>query len=93
MRLREFPEAEVRRALAAHREALASGDRNLLKCDKRSRISAVEVAGRRLVVKEVPFRGLARGVADVVRGSAARRAWTLSTSTNLLLSAILADAQ
>jgi UDP-glucose:(heptosyl)LPS alpha-1,3-glucosyltransferase len=75
MRLRELPEAEVRRALAAHREALSSGDRHLLKSDARSRITAVEVEGRRLVVKEVPFRGLARALVDAVRGSAARRAW------------------
>jgi tRNA A-37 threonylcarbamoyl transferase component Bud32 len=75
MRLRELPEAEVRQALAAHREALTSGDGRLLKSDQRSRISAVEVAGRRLVIKEVPFRGVARGVVDMVRGSAARRAW------------------
>jgi len=75
MRLREFPEVDVHQAFAAHREALAAGDQQVLKSDERSLISAVEVAGRRVVVKEVPFRGLARGVADVVRGSAARRAW------------------
>ena len=75
MRLRELPEAEVRQALAAHRETLAAGGRHLLKSDERSHITAVEVAGRRLVIKEVPFRGLARGLVDIVRGSAARRAW------------------
>jgi tRNA A-37 threonylcarbamoyl transferase component Bud32 len=75
MRLREISEAEVRQALAAHREALASGDRRLIKRDDRSRISAVEVAGRRLVIKEVPFRGLARSFVDLARGSAGRRAW------------------
>ena len=75
MRLRELPEAEVRQALTAHREALAAGDRRLLKSDERSRISGVEIAGRRLVIKEVPFRGVARGLVDLVRGSAARRAW------------------
>jgi tRNA A-37 threonylcarbamoyl transferase component Bud32 len=75
MRLREFPEADVRRAFAMHRAALAAGDRQVLKSDQRSLISAVEVAGRHVVVKEVPFRGLARAGADVVRGSAARRAW------------------
>jgi len=75
MRLRELPEAEVRQALAAHREALAAGGRHLLKSDERSHITAVEVAGRRMVIKEVPFRGLARGLVDIVRGSAARRAW------------------
>ncbi len=75
MRLREVPEADVRRALAAHREALSAGDARVLKSDERSRLSAVEVAGRRVVVKEVPFRGSARGLADRLRGSAARRAW------------------
>jgi tRNA A-37 threonylcarbamoyl transferase component Bud32 len=75
MRLRELPETDVHQAFATHREALAANDRQVLKSDERSLISAVEVAGRRVVVKEVPFRGLARSVADVVRGSAARRAW------------------
>jgi tRNA A-37 threonylcarbamoyl transferase component Bud32 len=75
MRLRELPEDDVRQAFGAHRKALAANDRQVLKSDERSLISAVEVAGRRMVVKEVPFRGLARSVADVVRGSAARRAW------------------
>jgi len=38
-------------------------------------VSAVEVAGWRLLIKEVPFRGLARAFVDALRGSAARRAW------------------
>ena len=75
MRLREIPESAVRQALGAHREAVAAGDRRTLKNDERSRISAVEVAGRRVVVKQVLSRGLGRALADLVRGSAARRAW------------------
>jgi hypothetical protein len=65
----------VGQALAAHREALAAGDPRLLKSDERSRVSAVEVSGRRLLIKEVRFRGLARALVDALRGSAARRAW------------------
>jgi hypothetical protein len=75
MRLRELPEADVRQALAAHRETLAAGGRQLVKSDRRSHITAARIAGRRLVIKEVPFRGLARAIVDIVRGSAAKRAW------------------
>jgi tRNA A-37 threonylcarbamoyl transferase component Bud32 len=75
MRLREIPESAVRQALGAHGEAVAAGDQRLLKSDERSRISALEVAGRRVVVKQVLSRGLGRALADLVRGSAARRAW------------------
>jgi len=75
MRMRELSEAEVGQALAAHREALAAGDPRLLKSDERSRVSAVEVSGRHLLIKEVRFRGLARALVDALRGSAARRAW------------------
>jgi tRNA A-37 threonylcarbamoyl transferase component Bud32 len=75
MRMREVPEADVRQALAAHRAALTAGGPQLLKSDARSRISASVVAGRPVVVKEVLARGIARGLADRVRGSAAQRAW------------------
>jgi UDP-glucose:(heptosyl)LPS alpha-1,3-glucosyltransferase len=75
MRLREFPETAVRQALDAHREAVMAGDGRLLKNDGRSRISGVEAEGRRVVVKQVLSRGLGRALADLVRGSAARRAW------------------
>lgn len=75
MRWRDFPEAAVAQALAAHREAVARGDERLWKADGRSRISAVEAAGRALLVKEVLPRGWARVLADAVRGSPARRAW------------------
>lgn len=75
MRWRELPEGAVAEALAAHREALARGDQRVWKADGRSRISAVEAAGRPVLVKEVLPRGRARLLADAVRGSAARRAW------------------
>jgi tRNA A-37 threonylcarbamoyl transferase component Bud32 len=75
LRVREFPEAAVFQALAAHHEALSAGDHRVLKSDRRSLISAVEVAGKSVVVKEVLPRGLSRRLANVLRGSAAWRAW------------------
>lgn len=75
LRLRELHEGALEQALAAHRAALASDDERVLKHDDRSRISAVEVGGRRLVVKEFPARGWRRALADRWRGSPARRGW------------------
>jgi tRNA A-37 threonylcarbamoyl transferase component Bud32 len=75
MRVRDLSEADVLRAVAAHREALAARNQRVLKSDRRSRISAVQIEGRSLVVKEVLSRGPSRQLANVLRGSAARRAW------------------
>lgn len=75
LRWREFPEAAVAEALAAHRDAVACRDDRLWKADARSRISAVVAGGRPVVVKEVLPRGAGRVLADGLRGSAARRAW------------------
>ncbi|MEE9608317.1 MAG: lipopolysaccharide kinase InaA family protein [Myxococcota bacterium] len=74
-RLRNVGESTVARALDAHRRAGETGPAVLLKDDARSRVSAVEVAGRRVVVKEYPARGILRGIGDLLRGSAARRVW------------------
>ncbi len=75
MRVREIASAEVAALLGAHERALRTGDASVLKHDGRSRITAVDHAGRRAVVKEVVAGGLARHLADAVRGSPARRAW------------------
>jgi len=75
LRLRDFPDAAIDEALAAHRAAIAAGGPALLKCDHRSRVSAVRAGGRDLVVKEVIKGGPRKWVADLFRGSPARRAW------------------
>jgi len=75
MRLRELPEEAVHEALAAHRAAISQSHQSVLKHDHRARVSAVQTAGRRIIVKEVVKRGHLRQLADLVRGSAGRRAW------------------
>lgn len=75
MRLIDFPEGAVVEALDAHTRALAGGDGDVLKRDHRARVTGVDAGGRRVVVKEVLKGGLARRLADGVRGSPARRAW------------------
>ncbi len=74
MHLREFAAESVARAIAAHRNALANGG-NVLKNDGRSKITAIECDGRRLIVKEILPRSLGRILADRFRGSAGFRAW------------------
>jgi tRNA A-37 threonylcarbamoyl transferase component Bud32 len=75
LRVRELTSAELEASLDAHRTALEARDGRVLKDDARSRMTAVEVAKRRLVVKEFPSRGWRRALADLWRGSAARRGW------------------
>jgi tRNA A-37 threonylcarbamoyl transferase component Bud32 len=75
LRVRELAPDELEAALDAHRSALEARDGRILKDDARSRMTAVEVAERRLVVKEFPTRGWRRALADLWRGSAARRGW------------------
>jgi tRNA A-37 threonylcarbamoyl transferase component Bud32 len=81
LRLREVPQTLVEEALAAHSEAFGKGsagdggDERIWKDEGRSRISAVRAAGRDVVVKETRGDGGARRLADLWRGSAARRAW------------------
>jgi tRNA A-37 threonylcarbamoyl transferase component Bud32 len=75
LRLREIAEADVIAIRAAHADALANPDARVLKRDARSSVTAHEIAGRRVVVKYTPFRGVARALADLLRGSAGFRAW------------------
>ncbi len=75
MRLAPFPESAVAEAIDEHRRRVREGGAELLKCDHRSQVSAVEVGGRRVVVKEVVKTSLRKRLADVVRGSPGRRAW------------------
>jgi tRNA A-37 threonylcarbamoyl transferase component Bud32 len=72
LRLRDLDARDLEAALAAHREALGAA---LLEADARSRVSAVRAGERAAIVKEYPARGLARAIADAVRGSPARRGW------------------
>ena len=76
LRLRELEQSEVAAALAGHVQALARDDARVIKNDGRSRITAQHVGRHRLIVKEVLPRGLWRRVANVFRGSPARRAWS-----------------
>lgn len=69
---------DERVSLQAIREALARHDepeRTALKADARSRVTAVWAGGLALVLKEVRKGGVRRRVADLVRGSPARRAF------------------
>lgn len=75
LRSKDFPEASVSTAIDLHRKHVQTGGPALLKCDHRSHVSAVEVDGHHLVVKEVVKTTLRKRLADVFRGSPARRAW------------------
>ncbi len=75
LRLRELPAEALLAIRAAHRAAVATRAASVAKSDARSSVSMLEVAGHRVVVKETPFRGVARALADVARGSAGFRAW------------------
>ena len=80
LRLRSVPGEVIERALAIH-AAVQSGEGELstlgstLKRDQRSRVTATEVGGRAVVIKEVVKPGRGRLLADAFRGSPARRAW------------------
>ena len=75
LRLRAVEAGLVDELLVAHEAALASQDARVLKDDHRARVTAHALRGHALIVKEAPWRGLGRALADRVRGSAARRAW------------------
>jgi tRNA A-37 threonylcarbamoyl transferase component Bud32 len=75
LRLRTFDPELLSELIAAHEAALAARDERVLKNDRRARVTAHTLRGQALVVKEAPWRGLGRALADTVRGSAARRAW------------------
>jgi len=68
-----FGEDLVVAALRAHEDG--GPDAEVLKCDARSRVTAVALPGAPVVVKEVLKGGLRRRLADRFRGSPARRAW------------------
>jgi tRNA A-37 threonylcarbamoyl transferase component Bud32 len=76
--LAEFGASAARAALDEHRrlasDPTATGAALLASKPARS-VSALAAGGRRVVVKEVRRPGLARALVDLVRGSAARRAW------------------
>lgn len=74
LRIRELGEDALAAIRAAHRDAIAKHAR-VLKSDARSSVTALDVDGLRVVVKETPFRGVARALADIARGSAGFRAW------------------
>ncbi len=76
MRRREIDARTVQRALDEHHAALEAGDERLLDRDRRAEVSASEIDDRRLVVKRTRSRGVFGRVADLWRGSPARRAWT-----------------
>jgi len=75
LRVRELPLAAVREALAAHDAALAAGGPVVLKSDERARVTRVSVGDRTLIAKEVIKGGVARRLADPLRGSPAQRGW------------------
>jgi hypothetical protein len=61
--------------LDAHDAALATNDERVLEADARARITAHSLGWIDVIVKETPWRGPLRAVADAFRGSAAARAW------------------
>lgn len=80
LRLRAIDESTVLEALAAHDRARLGQDTGeprleVVKRDHRSCIAAVRVGAAALVVKEVRKTGPLRRLADLFRGSPARRAW------------------
>lgn len=61
--------------LGTHRETLRTGGAALLETSARARVSAGRLGERAVIVKETPWRGPGRALADALRGSAAMRAW------------------
>ncbi len=66
----DFPSDLVGEAIEKHRTAQTA-----LKEDHRARVTAVEVGGREVCVKEFVRPALFKRIADLVRGSKAMRAW------------------
>jgi tRNA A-37 threonylcarbamoyl transferase component Bud32 len=75
LRVRELSDEVLARALRAHTEAVAAGDARVIEDDDRASLCGLEVDQHRMVSKEVRTRSLGRAVADLFRGSSARRAW------------------
>jgi len=61
--------------LAAHRGSMDAGDANVIARSTRSRVSGQRWSDRAVVVKEEPWRGIARASASLLRGSMAARGW------------------
>lgn len=75
MRVCEIEDEIVSRMLEAHAGIVEAGGPARLKCDHRSNVTRVEVAGRTAIVKEVVKRSARKRLADAFRGSPARRGW------------------
>jgi tRNA A-37 threonylcarbamoyl transferase component Bud32 len=75
LRLHELAPEELAELVAAHRAALDAGDARVLERSHRARVTTLEAGGRRVVVKETPWRGVGRALADRLRGSAGFRAF------------------
>jgi tRNA A-37 threonylcarbamoyl transferase component Bud32 len=84
LRALALPETAVAAALAAHGAALAAADARVLENDARGALCTLEVGGHRLVSKEAHVRSVARAVADLWRGSPARRAWAAGHGLEVL---------
>ena len=75
LRHSEFSEAAAAAAIDMHRREVSKGGPAVIKSDHRSQVSSVDLDGRRVIVKQVVKTSLPKQVADVFRGSSARRAW------------------
>jgi tRNA A-37 threonylcarbamoyl transferase component Bud32 len=73
LRASDVGPSELVLALDAHAKATAAPE--LVKRDARAVTTAVRLGEAAVIVKEHRTRGLPRALADLVRGSAARRAW------------------
>jgi len=73
LRASDVAAAHLIEALEAHAKAASAPA--VLKRDARGLVTAVSVGATAAIVKEHGARGLARALADLLRGSAARRAW------------------
>lgn len=84
LRLRELAGDLVPQAIVAHQAALAAGDARVLDRDDHTALCAVTIGAHRIVSKEARARGLARAIADGVRGSPGRRAWLAGHGLRML---------
>jgi tRNA A-37 threonylcarbamoyl transferase component Bud32 len=74
-RRREVSEREVAIALAARDAAVGDAGCQILKSDARAQVTAVSASSLSWIVKDYRAGGWLRRVADLFRGSPARRAW------------------
>jgi tRNA A-37 threonylcarbamoyl transferase component Bud32 len=75
LRVASLSSKAIHLAILRHRDQIENGGPDLIKSDHRSRVSGVEIGGTRFIVKEVVKGSRRKWIADVFRGSAARRAW------------------